>query len=147
MLKCNLFLCFWASLLQSSLSHDPSEIIIICWFSAQEKLWKQFWFFIIFVGTMIYVLVFNRKALLWKSKSIFCFTNPKLLTGAVCMIKYLIYAYLNTWHRKQTLTLSQTWLSSLRTRLVCRCVGGTFVVFCIDPESETCIEFNSLAKH
>ncbi len=27
---------FSASLLQSSVSHDPSEIIIICWFNAQE---------------------------------------------------------------------------------------------------------------
>ncbi len=27
-LKCNLF--------QSSVSHDPSEIILICWFAAQE---------------------------------------------------------------------------------------------------------------
>ncbi len=38
--KCNLFLwCkteFWASLPQSSVSHDPSEIILICWFDAQE---------------------------------------------------------------------------------------------------------------
>ncbi len=38
--KCNLFLwCkaeFSASLLQSSVSHDPSEIILICWFNAQE---------------------------------------------------------------------------------------------------------------
>ncbi len=25
-----------ASLLQSSVSHDPSEIIIICWFGAQS---------------------------------------------------------------------------------------------------------------
>jgi len=24
------------SLLQSSMSHDPSEIILICWFAAQE---------------------------------------------------------------------------------------------------------------
>ncbi len=30
-LKCNLLL--W--LLQSSVSHDPSEIILICWFAAQ----------------------------------------------------------------------------------------------------------------
>ncbi len=40
MLKCNLFLwCkaeFSASLLQFSVSHDPSEIILICWFAAQE---------------------------------------------------------------------------------------------------------------
>ncbi len=38
--KYNLFLwCkaeFSASLLQSSVSHDPSEIILICWFAAQE---------------------------------------------------------------------------------------------------------------
>ncbi len=27
---------FSASLLQSSVSHDPSEIILICWFAAQE---------------------------------------------------------------------------------------------------------------
>jgi len=26
---------FSASLLQSALSHDPSEIILICWFAAQ----------------------------------------------------------------------------------------------------------------
>ncbi len=39
-LKCHLFIwCkadFSASLLQSSVSHDPSEIIIICWFDAQD---------------------------------------------------------------------------------------------------------------
>ncbi len=44
MLKCNLFLwCaaeFSASLLQSSVSHDPSEIILICWFAAQETFFK-----------------------------------------------------------------------------------------------------------
>jgi len=26
----------FSSLLQSSVSHDPSEIILICWFAAQE---------------------------------------------------------------------------------------------------------------
>ncbi len=40
--KCNLFLwCkaeFSASLLQSSVSHDPSEIILKFWFAAQEAL-------------------------------------------------------------------------------------------------------------
>ncbi len=30
---------FSASLLQSSRSHDPSEIILICWFAAQEVFW------------------------------------------------------------------------------------------------------------
>ncbi len=36
--KCNVFLCtkFSASLLQSSVSHDPSEIILIYWFTTQE---------------------------------------------------------------------------------------------------------------
>ncbi len=29
---------FTASFLQSSVSNDPSEIIIICWFAAQETL-------------------------------------------------------------------------------------------------------------
>ncbi len=29
---------FSASLLQSLVSHDPSEIILICWFAAQETL-------------------------------------------------------------------------------------------------------------
>jgi len=29
---------FLASLLQSLVSHDPSEIILICWFGAQETL-------------------------------------------------------------------------------------------------------------
>ncbi len=41
MLKCNLLPWhkaeFSASLLQSSVSHDPSEIIIIYWFAAQDK--------------------------------------------------------------------------------------------------------------
>ncbi len=27
---------FSASLIQSSVSHDPSEIILICWFGAEE---------------------------------------------------------------------------------------------------------------
>jgi len=36
---------FQQSLLQSSVSHDPSEIILICWFGAQETfiiIWKPF---------------------------------------------------------------------------------------------------------
>ncbi len=55
-LKCNLFLwCkaeFSASLLQSSVSHDPPEIILICWFAA------------IFVETMIFFRI-----LWWKESS------------------------------------------------------------------------------
>ncbi len=41
-LKSHLFLWwkseFSASLLQSSVSHDPSEIILICWFGAQKNI-------------------------------------------------------------------------------------------------------------
>ncbi len=48
-LKCNLVLCckagFSGSLLQSSASHDPSEIILICWFAAQETLLSMLIFF------------------------------------------------------------------------------------------------------
>ncbi len=29
---------FSASLLQSLISHDPSEIILICWFAAQDTI-------------------------------------------------------------------------------------------------------------
>ncbi len=63
-LKCNLFLwCaaeFSASLLQSSVSHDPSEIILICWFAAQET------FLIIIINVKKYRCIFqdslmNRK--------------------------------------------------------------------------------------
>jgi len=32
---------FSASLLQSSVSHDPSLIIILCWFATQETLYYQ----------------------------------------------------------------------------------------------------------
>ncbi len=46
-LKCNLFMwCkaeFSASLLQSSVSHDPSEIILTCWFASQEKLFFYYY--------------------------------------------------------------------------------------------------------
>jgi len=33
---------FSASLLQSSVSHDPSEISLTCWFAAQEHLKDRF---------------------------------------------------------------------------------------------------------
>ncbi len=39
---------FSASLPQSSVSHDPSEIILICWFAVQEK----FLFFISMLKTI-----------------------------------------------------------------------------------------------
>jgi len=32
---------FSLSLLQSSVSHDPSEIILIWWFDAQEMSWRH----------------------------------------------------------------------------------------------------------
>ncbi len=30
---------FQQPILQSSVSHDPSKIILICWFAAQESIW------------------------------------------------------------------------------------------------------------
>ncbi len=57
-LKCNIPVIkaeFSASLLQSSVSHDPSEIILICWFAAQET------FIIIIINVEN-----NSAAFLWK---------------------------------------------------------------------------------
>ncbi len=49
---------FFASLLQSSVSHDPSEIILICWFRAQQtsyyyQCWKGLCHFTFCVKTKI----------------------------------------------------------------------------------------------
>ncbi len=63
-LKCNLFLwCkadFLASLLQSSMSHDPSEIILICWFAAQET------FLIIVLKTVVLLNIFAETVLFFE---------------------------------------------------------------------------------
>ncbi len=48
--SCNGKADFSASLLQSSVSHDPSEIILICWFAAQET-------FFIFLLSMLKTVV------------------------------------------------------------------------------------------
>ncbi len=59
MLKYNLFL--WVKAEFSSLSYDPSEIILICWFDAQETFlyyydyWKQLCCFM-FVRKPTYIL-------------------------------------------------------------------------------------------
>jgi len=42
---------FLTSLLQSSVSHDPSEITIICWFAAQET------FLIIIIIEIVVLLI------------------------------------------------------------------------------------------
>ncbi len=61
-LKCNLFLWwkaeFSASSLQSSVSHVPSEIILIWWFTAQGT------FLIISVETITFFKLINRKCLI-----------------------------------------------------------------------------------
>ncbi len=54
---------FSASLLQSSVSHDPSEIILICWFAAQKTFLiiinvKTVVLLNIFVETIIYLFRF-----------------------------------------------------------------------------------------
>ncbi len=101
-LKCNLFLwCkaeFSASLLESSVSHDPSEIILICWFAAQETF-----FFIIIINVQNSCAasyfcgncdsMMNRKS---KRTAFICNTNAftvifdKFLMHH-CWIKVLIY--------------------------------------------------------
>jgi len=42
---------FSASLLQYSVSHDPSEIILLCWFGAQKtfQCWKPWYFLLLFI--------------------------------------------------------------------------------------------------
>ncbi len=51
---------FSASLLQSSVSHDPSEIILICWFDAQET-------FLIIINAEYFVLLNTFVKTKWKS--------------------------------------------------------------------------------
>ncbi len=63
---------FSASLLQSSVSYDPSEIILIHWFSAQET-------FIIIIIIIIRENSLNSLILLWKSWYIF-FIQDSLVT-------------------------------------------------------------------
>jgi len=53
---------FSASLLQSSVSHDPSEITLMRWFAAQEKYYYQYWCF--FCGNHLFFpqdYLMNRK--------------------------------------------------------------------------------------
>ncbi len=57
---------FSASLLQSSVSHDPSQIILICWFAAQGT-------FVIII-TLWYSLMnaqFKRTAFIWNGNLLF----------------------------------------------------------------------------
>ncbi len=95
--KSNLFLwCkaeFSASLLQYSVSHDPSQIILICWFAAQDKF--------ILLAMLKTAFIWNRN-LLWyynlmhscriqawisfqKTKRIY----PKLFNGSVFLQVFL----------------------------------------------------------
>ncbi len=60
---------FSASLLQSSVSHDPSEIILICWFAAQET------FLIINVENSCAASYFSQ----WKLWNILIFKIPWLI--------------------------------------------------------------------
>ncbi len=55
---------FSASLLQSSVSHDPSEIILICWFAAYETflLFVENSCSLLFCGHLVFQdFVMNRK--------------------------------------------------------------------------------------
>ncbi len=73
-LKCNLFLwCkaeFSASLLQASVSHDPSEIIQIFWFAAQETFSSSIIINVenSFVKNKLMNIKFKRPAFIWNRK-------------------------------------------------------------------------------
>ncbi len=58
------------------MSHDPSEIILICWFAAQETFcWKQSCCLIFFYDSLIN-RKFKRTAFNWK-KWHYCYLNKK----------------------------------------------------------------------
>ncbi len=63
--------CISASLLQSSVSHDPSEIIIICWFAAQE---------IFLIILMLKTVVLHN--ILWKLWCILFFRIHRLIESS-----------------------------------------------------------------
>ncbi len=78
---------FQQPLLQSSVSHDPSEIILICWFGAQETFLLIIIIIIINVENscclifFVETMIFFSKILCWnvfKQK-----TNPKFLNISV----------------------------------------------------------------
>ncbi len=51
---------FLASLFQSSVSHDPSEIILICWFVAQETFLRQEISILAFISRYSYLDLINN---------------------------------------------------------------------------------------
>ncbi len=65
---------FQQSLFQTSVSHDPSEIILICWFGAQETIIAVInvggW------GVVILGFLMNRKS---KNKYNYLFLNRNIL--------------------------------------------------------------------
>ncbi len=81
---------FSASLLQSSVSHDPSEITLICWFAAQNiflinyQCWKRF----IFYGThavffrILWWINVQKNSMSLKQKS---FVTYMSLLGSMCL--------------------------------------------------------------
>ncbi len=69
-LKCNIFLWsklnFWASLLQASVSHDPSEIILICCCSRNFLLTNVVQLHIfVETDTFIFRIPFKRTTFIW----------------------------------------------------------------------------------
>ncbi len=109
--------------LQSSVSHDPLEIILICWFAAQETLLLSQISIIIqaldnFVETVIifsrfFIFDFNNLALYYncwpinlslmnKSRNFFKeklnLTDPKRLSSTFGPIFYIMLGFLMIWH-------------------------------------------------
>ncbi len=81
---------FSASLLQSSVSHDPSEIILICWFAAQEKMYSYYQVVLLHIFFRILWRIERSESLMsllnnlcWLKvlMSLFLLTNSKLLNG------------------------------------------------------------------
>ncbi len=79
------------SLLHSSVSHDPLEIIRICWFVAEETFIN-----ISSVQNSCGAYVQLNMSLVNKCISFFFFTDPKLFNSSVIFILFLTHCNYNT---------------------------------------------------
>ncbi len=92
-----------ASLLQSSVSHDPSEIILICWFAAQETFLIISWFLenVIFLQDSLMNSKLKRTAFIWNRyilyTNAFCFNfdqfNASLLNNSIHSNNIYLFFY------------------------------------------------------
>ncbi len=85
---------FQQPLNQSSVSHDPSEIILICWFSAQETFIiiiniENLVLLNIFAETMIFFRILSKEHNLLKKKN----EKNNIYTGTYIYICVCVYIY------------------------------------------------------